>query len=70
MGERVRAYGLGRTIAENNVEQCLAAIRQVRDQLAHDPGFRTARFAEYRDRHSVDQLSVAFAELLTATDPS
>lgn len=66
MGERVERYRLGLTITEDNVSQCIAAIRQLCDQLAREGHFTPARFADYRQQHSIDQLRLAFSKILTA----
>jgi hypothetical protein len=66
MGERVRKYGLGATVAEDSVPQCIAAIRQLCDQLARDGRIPAAGYQEYGEIHSVDQLQFALKTLLTA----
>jgi glycosyltransferase involved in cell wall biosynthesis len=68
MGERVHQYGLGVTVAEEDVAQSLAAIRQLSAQLAHDGHFTTGRFAEYRQAHSNERLRAAFTQLLAAAN--
>jgi hypothetical protein len=64
MGERVRKYGLGATVAEDSAPQCIAAIRQLCDQLARDGHIPAARYQEYREIHSPEQLRVALRTLL------
>ncbi|CAG0936780.1 hypothetical protein TFLX_05671 [Thermoflexales bacterium] len=66
MGDRVQRYGLGLTIPENDVAQCLAAIHHLCNQVTHDQFFSTARFADYRQQHSIEQLRVAFMKVLAA----
>jgi glycosyltransferase involved in cell wall biosynthesis len=68
MGERVEKYGLGIAVAEDDAAQTLAAIHQLCAQLAHDGHFTTARFAEYRQVHSGEQLRIAFRQLLAAAN--
>ncbi len=66
MGERVQQYGLGLAIPENDVAQCLTAIRQLSDPAARERLISAARFADYRKQHSLERLQVAFNSILTA----
>ena len=66
MGERVVAFGLGATAAEQSVEQCLDALYCLGDRLDQTGGLATARFEDYRRLHSVERLHAAFGELLAA----
>jgi glycosyltransferase involved in cell wall biosynthesis len=68
MGERVEKYSLGVTVPEDDAAQTLAALHQLSAQLARDGRFTTARFAEYRQVHSIEHLRIAFRQLLAAAD--
>ena len=68
MGERVQQYGLGLAIPENDVAQCLTAIQQLCDPSARERFVRAARFAEYRQVHSIERLHLAFRQLLAAAN--
>ncbi len=64
MGERVRAYGIGLAIPEDDPAQCLAALRQL-DQEGGPPA---ATYEAYLKAHSVVQLRQALEALLAAAD--
>ena len=65
MGERVERYGLGVTVTEGDVAQTLAAIHQLYTQLENESRFTSARFAEYRQVHSIERLHLAFQQALS-----
>jgi glycosyltransferase involved in cell wall biosynthesis len=66
MAERVRRFELGEVIPEGNAEALVAALRRM---LA--PGYPEelrgrARWKDYREAHSVEQLNKVFSELVAA----
>jgi glycosyltransferase involved in cell wall biosynthesis len=63
MGEQVKQFQLGVTIAEGNVDQCVAALQQLCDYSSADLAFNPD-FAGYRQQNSIAQLRTALQELL------
>ncbi|MDQ1300108.1 MAG: hypothetical protein QG637_25, partial [Chloroflexota bacterium] len=61
MGERVRSYGIGLAIPEDDAAACAAALSQLSAQLDHGGGPAPANFAAYRQAHSKARLRAAFA---------
>jgi len=68
MGERVRKYGIGLTIAEDSVSQCMMALRQLCGELEREGRLKSARYEEYTRLHSTEQLRTSFEAVLTAAN--
>jgi glycosyltransferase involved in cell wall biosynthesis len=60
MGDRVSKYGIGWTVAENDVEAMVGAI----STLAHASGSMTPQFEAYRRDFSIQALSERFTDFL------
>ena len=66
MGERVRRYGIGLAISEDDAAASIAALQQLGAQLDRGAGPAPASFAAYRQAHSVAELRRSFQALLAA----
>ena len=63
MGERVRQFGIGLAVDENDTSQCVEAMRRIAaaiDRHGHLPG---AQYEAYHRLHSFDQLRTALMAL-------
>jgi hypothetical protein len=63
IGEDVRNYHLGLTVAEGDVVQCLAALTQLRDKINRREPY-PGSFDTYRELQSLRRLKDAFKEVL------
>ncbi len=66
MAERVRKYGLGEVVPEGDVEALVAAIQKMVKPEYYENLRSQARWAEYRQAHSVERLNKVFKELVGA----
>jgi glycosyltransferase involved in cell wall biosynthesis len=65
MGDRVKQFQLGLTITEGNIDDCIAALRNLCNFSSSDYSFKfKPDFAGYRQRHSITQVRTAFQEIL------
>ena len=66
MAERVRKFKLGEVIPEGNAEAPVAALRRMLASGYLEELRGRARWKDYREAHSVEQLSKVFSELVAA----
>lgn len=64
MGDRVERFRLGYTMHAGDVDQCVAILRLLHDQISSDKRRVVADYEGYRRMHSSDQLPLAFANIL------
>ena len=64
MAERVRKYGLGEVVPEGDVEALVAAIQKMVQPGYYENLRSEARWAEYRQAHSIERLNEVFREFV------
>ncbi len=62
MSERVKAFGLGVSIPQGNVDKCIEALHHLSEQLDTDTSIKL-NFQEYRNVHSIQRLYCAFQSI-------
>jgi hypothetical protein len=69
MAERVRGYGLGEVVPEGDVEALAATTRRMLTPGYYESLAKRAKWADYREAHSVEGLKKAMGELLAGSLP-
>ena len=64
MGDRVTRFRLGHTMPAGDIDQCVAVLRQMHEQMSSGECGVAADYEGYRRLHSVDRLPQAFGDIV------
>lgn len=67
MGDRVTRFRLGHTMQAGDVDQCVAILRQMHEQMSSGERGVAADYEGYRRLHSVDRLPQGFADIVNSS---